>query len=192
MLLGLACLLLNLNGAAAQQPPKKEDMPKFLENLTSKDAKVRLTAVDNIAELGEIKAAYTKDAIAPLVDLVQNDEDAKVREAAATALSRIDADAARAVPALIDRLKNEKDERALQASVASIGYFGPAAKEALPLLKEFRDKTGAELAKVREEATKANKEGDTEKFREIIRKSGPIRQMNQAAAQSVRSIEAKQ
>jgi len=127
-----------------------------------------------------------------LLDVLQKDEEAKVREAAALALSRIDADATKVVPVLIDRLKNEKDERALQASVVSVGYYGPAAKDALPLVKEIRDKTMQELAKVKEETLKAVQAGDMDKAQAIRRKSAPIRQMNQVAGQAVRSIEARQ
>jgi HEAT repeat protein len=190
LVLGLACSFLSLP-AAAQQPPKKEDMPRFLEKLSAKDAKVRLAAVETIAELGEIKAAYAKDAIDPLLDVLKQDEDAKVREATALALQRIDADAARAVPGLLECLKTDGEEAVVLASIASLGYYGSASKEGLPLMKERNSKYMEEVAKLKEEEAKARADGDKEKLLMFLRKGNAVRQKSQIITTAMRSIDPK-
>ena len=119
----LGCLVLGLSTSQAE-PPSKKDMPKFIKDLKAKDAKMRLAAIENIAQVGEVKAVHAKEAAEPLGEVLVKDDDAKVREAAAKALPRIDAEAEKAVPPLIDRLKNEKDRAALEAVVTGWAYTG--------------------------------------------------------------------
>jgi hypothetical protein len=62
--------------AEAQQKAKKEDVPKYIKQLTAKDAKERIAACEALAEIGELKKAYAKDAYEPLAHAVSKDGDA--------------------------------------------------------------------------------------------------------------------
>lgn len=183
----LGCLFLGLNIAGAE-PPNKKDLPKFIKELGAKDAKARIAAIENIAEIGEIKAVYAKDAVTPLGDVLMKDDDAKVREAAAKALPRIDADPEKAAPALIERIKNEKDRAVLEAAITSAGYFGKAAAEAMPRIKEINDEYREEQQKFNAEAKKLQDDGEREKAQQARGKAQNAGRMVQACTMAMRSI----
>jgi HEAT repeat protein len=169
------------------QGQKKEDLPKFLKNLTAKDPKDRIDACQGIAEIGELKKVYAKDAVDPLCNVLRKDDDAKVRQAAAAALGRIEADAEKATPALIGGLK-DKDPGVQAASANAIAAIGSGAKAAGPVLKELNDQAKAEAAKAREEATKAKADGDKDKERIARQKAQAAQQIFQATNAALKSI----
>ena len=178
------CLVLSCGLVEAQSP---KDLPKYIKNLTAKDAQERIAACEGIATIGEIKKVLAKDAVDPLCDVLRKDDDAKVRTAAATALGRIEADASKATPALIQGLKDK--ERPVQvASATALGYLGSGAKEAVPLLKELAEQAKAEAAKAREEQAKAKTDGDKEKERLARAKGQAAGQMLQAAGGALQRI----
>src|SRR5262249_49119568 len=144
---------------------------QHVKNLTAKDAKDRIAACVGIADIGELKKVLAKDAVDPLCKVLQQDADAKVREAAAAALGRIEADAGKATPALIQGLKDK--ERPVQiASANALGAIGSGAKDAVPLLKELNEQAKTEAGKAREEQAKAKADGDKEKEKIARDKAG--------------------
>ncbi|MBY0526008.1 MAG: HEAT repeat domain-containing protein [Gemmataceae bacterium] len=186
VVLGLGCLFVTF-GAVEAQGPKKDDVPKFIKSLTAKDAKERLEAVEGIAKIGELKKVYAKEAYTPLANVVRKDDDGKVREAAAQALGRIDADASIATPALIEGLKDK--ERAVQiASANSLGALGKGAADAIPALKELADKAKEELAKAKEDQAKAKAGEDKEKEKLARARAQQAQQMLQAVGGALKSI----
>ena len=133
----LGCsLALVQSGAHADS--KKDEVAGYIKDLKSKTAKTRATAAKELGHIGAISASDTKEAVPIILDLVKNDRDSGVRQAAATALGRMDPDPEKAVPALTDALKDKK-AGVRTAAARSLGQLGPDAKEALPALREAQD-----------------------------------------------------
>jgi HEAT repeat protein len=187
-LLTVGCLIFSA-GLASADPPRKEDMPKFITNLKADQAKVRIAACENIAELGEIKAAYAREAVDPLLEVVKTDEDAKVREAAALALGRIDPDPVKTVPVLMAVIKEDKERFVQAAAIGSLGPLGKEAKDALPMLKELATEVRKEVTEYRKELLAAQKEKDDAKIRELQIKFRPAQQLDQALNNTMRMIQ---
>jgi HEAT repeat protein len=121
-------------GTCARAASKEEDVAKYVKDLKSGIAKTRATAAEEIGKIGQIKAAYAKPALKPLLAVLA-DKDAAVREAAATALARLD-EPKEAVPALVKLLEDDKDQRVRVAAASGLGLMAEAAKDALPTLRE--------------------------------------------------------
>jgi len=188
VVLGLACLFLSAGHVGAQG--KKSDIQKYIKELNAKDAKARLSAVQGIAKIGQVKSSYAKDAVAPLCDRVEKDSDAGVRAAAALALGQVDADATMAAPVLIKAVESDKDRGVQVNAITALGYLGGGAKEALPLLQKIRMEAGAEAGKYRKEQQAAQKAGDKKKAQEAAQKGRPFQQLATAAGASIQAIQA--
>jgi HEAT repeat protein len=162
VVLGLGCLFLAL-GLADAQTPKKTDVPGFIKQLSDKDARVRLSGIKGINEVGTVKAVYVKDAVEPLVAILKKDGDAKCRAEAATTLGAIDPEEHKsAVETLMIALKDDKQEGVQRACIVGLGSLGAKAKDALPILqtmaKDMRDvekKAREELAEAKDDQAKA-------------------------------------
>jgi hypothetical protein len=120
--------------------PRKEDVPKYMKQLTAASGADRAKAAEMLGKRGGINANDVDDAVEPLKTMLQKDKDAKARAAAARALGDIHPEAATTVPTLIDALKNDKDKDVKMATVVALGQFGPDAKDALPPLREYATK----------------------------------------------------
>lgn len=128
-------------GELTAQAPNKAEMPKFIATAADakKDAKERLAALRNIARIGRLRASYAKDAVDPLILLVQKEPDAKVRAEAALSLGAIDPENKEAVVTLIAVLKDEKTEKGVRtACITALGTMGAKSKDAIPALKEVQ------------------------------------------------------
>lgn len=139
-----ACGLL-LSGTLTVAAPKKEDVPKLMEDLKSKKASDRELAARDLGEIGQITAPPVKPAVPMLIDLLKNDKDPKVRRACAVALGKVGAEPETVVPLLIDILKNDKENRdVLMGAISAAGLYSDQAKAAIPALqriaKEKREK----------------------------------------------------
>jgi len=141
-MLGLAYV-----GELTAETPKKEDIPKFLENLKSKEPKTRIEGCKGIAAIGKLKASYAADAVKPLMEMVKKDDDAKVRAAAASTLGAIDPEDEKAVDVLIDALKEDKDKDVRAGAAQGLGALGVKAKKALPALKDAGAKAKEDMDK---------------------------------------------
>jgi HEAT repeat protein len=120
--------------------PKKEDVPKYMKQLTAASGADRAKAAEMLGKRGGINANDVEDAVEPLKTMLQKDKDAKARAAAARALGEIHPEATTVVPTLIDALKNDKDKDVKMATVVALGQFGPDAKDALPPLRDYATK----------------------------------------------------
>ena len=138
-------------GSLEAQLPKKEDTPKNLNLLkSSKSAKDRAFAAEQLGLRGQVRATDVKEAVEPLMEAVKSDESASVRRAAATALGQIAPDPEKAVPALTGALKDKAKDVRMAAALA-LGAFGPEARSALPALREMageKDKKVSQAAKL--------------------------------------------
>jgi HEAT repeat protein len=132
----LAVLLLAPMTALAET--KEEQAKRYLADLNSKDTKVRLTAIEELGKLGQIKASYGRPAIPYLLEGMK-DKDARVRSASALALGRVDPEADQAVEPLLALVKNDKEELAVRRSaILGLAAMGEKAKDAVPALRTIQ------------------------------------------------------
>jgi HEAT repeat protein len=119
----------------------EEEVQRQIKNLKSKDAPARKDAADAIGKVAQVKVSVAKSALQPLLETLQ-DSDAKVRSAAAAALSKLD-EPNTVVPALIRVLKEDKDNPVRAAAATGLGLIGEPAKEAIAplrdIVKELKD-----------------------------------------------------
>jgi HEAT repeat protein len=116
---------------------KIKEARKYTQDLkTSKDAKVRATALTELGKLGQIQKSLAADA-APLMVKALQDKNARVRAAAARSYGMIDADPKEAVPALLKLAKEDKDEDVKVAAVQGLGMMGPGASAATKDLRQI-------------------------------------------------------
>jgi len=127
--------------------PEKDAVPVLTEMLGSDLSRVRSVAAQGLAEV----AAEAVSAVGPLGTALK-DNNLNTRYYAASALKRMGAAAAPAVPALIGALDTHpsrepdlegppryyKDARSVAAE--ALAAIGPAARAALPKLREVAEK----------------------------------------------------
>src|SRR5262245_33006356 len=106
----MVCLALvaSLGLAAARADEvTKDDVPRLRKMLKGGAAKDRVAAADDLGKLGAVYAPDARPAAPDLIAVLKKDSDAKVREAVARALGRIDPDPKDAVPVLKEALKDK-------------------------------------------------------------------------------------
>ncbi len=108
---------------------ESDDISVLINDLTNKDATVRLSAVTALASIGPDAKEAT-----PALITVLNDQDASVRGGAARALGKIGFATEAVIPALMMALEDQ-DEYVRVDVANALGYIGPAAEEAVPVLK---------------------------------------------------------
>jgi hypothetical protein len=118
---------------------KSEEAKKHTETLKkTKDAKEKVTALEELGKLGRLEYAYAEPAIPLMFDALK-DKDAKVRAAAAIAIGNVGPDDNdKAVSSLTDLLKNDKEESVKMAAAQGLGAIGAKAKNALKDLRDAR------------------------------------------------------
>jgi HEAT repeat protein len=144
--LGIALCSVSLVLAGGGITPKKEDVPKYLNQLqTSSVPSERARAAEMIGRRGSINLEDVESAIEPLKKTLQGDSDVKVKIAAAKALGAIRPNDT--VPFLIERLNSETMMPVKLATVETLAQYGPDAKEALEPLREFGKKFDSKKSK---------------------------------------------
>jgi HEAT repeat protein len=116
--------------------PKLDAIPGLIKQLSDKDAKKRAQAAASLGARGQVRARDIKEAIETLVSMIEKDDDAGARRAAALALGKADPDPKVAVEPLVAALKNDKDFSVRTAAATALGQMGPTAKDALPALRD--------------------------------------------------------
>jgi HEAT repeat protein len=110
--------------------PAEEEAKKYAADLKSKDAKVRLTALQELGKLGQLQRKLTQ----PYVDEITaalKDSDAKVRGQAARTLGIIDpSDTKAAIAAIAEKLKDEKSQEAREGQETGLGELGGTTDDA--------------------------------------------------------------
>lgn len=139
---------------------EKDDLAKkYTEDLRkSKDAKVRIIALQELGTLAQVKKSLVKDALEDIYKAAA-DKDAGVRAAAAETLGKSDEPYDKAGDILVKLLKDDKDDSVKIAAAKGLNAMGGSAKEALPALREVvaatkNDKKSA-LGKAATNAVKA-------------------------------------
>jgi HEAT repeat protein len=144
---------------------KQEEAKKYHDQLkTTKDAKKKVEALEELGKLGQIMKSLAEPAIPDILKAAE-DKSADVRKAAAEALGKCDPDPKDAVPALTKLLKEDKDDGVKIAAAHGLGYMGDTAQDATKDLREV---------------AKANRGSD-----------GKPNKLGRAAGEALRSINGK-
>ena len=137
-----ACGLL-LAATSARAENRADEAARYTDQLKkSKDAKTKITAIEELGKLGTVNKKYAKDAVPYIMDACK-DRDSKLRATAAEALGKAysgDEDE-KVVGLLTDMLKKDKEDNAVKMAAArGLAAMGPRAKEALPTMREIVQK----------------------------------------------------
>jgi len=137
---------------------READAKKYGEDLKkSKDAKVKVTALQELGKLAALKKTLVEDALPDIYKALE-EKDANVRAAAAFCLGQCDEPTDKAVPLLMKMLKNDKEDESVRIGAAKgLASMGSGAKEALPTLREIQKNTDKKspLGKAAKQAQKA-------------------------------------
>jgi HEAT repeat protein len=134
----LAGLLALAFASEVQAASKEKDAIKYTNDLkTSKDPKVKATAITELGKLGQIQKALVTEA-APLMIKALEDSDKDIRKAAAKAVGMIDPEPKDVVPSLVKILKDDKDTDIRIAATQGLAAMGTNAKDALPDLRKVQ------------------------------------------------------
>jgi HEAT repeats len=122
-----ACLLAALTVSAAT---REEEAKRYAADLKNKDAKVRTTALKELAKLGQLQRKLTEPYVTDIMSALM-DKDAKVRGEAARALGLIDPqDTKAAIAKLTEILKDEKAQEAREGQETGLGELGGTTDDA--------------------------------------------------------------
>lgn len=135
---------------------KVEDAKKYTQQLkTTKDAKLKITALNELGDLGRLMKPLVADAMPDMIESLK-DKDKDVRAAAARAIGKCDPNSD-AVKGLVELLKSEKDESVKIAVINGLSSAGPAARDALPTLREIQksEDKKSKLAKAAQDASRS-------------------------------------
>ena len=134
LICGFAVLL---GGDVLAYADKKADAEKYTNDLlTSKDAKVRVTAVEELAKIGQIQKPLIKDAEPEMVKAM-TDKELTVRLAALKCVGMIDPDVKEVMPIYVKALNEEKDASIRLAAISGLAQMGPNAKDAAKDLRKI-------------------------------------------------------
>jgi HEAT repeat protein len=117
---------------------KEDQAKKYTEELRkSKDAKVRVNALQELGNLAQIKKSLAKDATPDIYEALK-DKEAGVRAAAAEALGKTDPEYKDAGALLVKLLKEDKEEGVKIGAMKGLAAMGANAKDALPAIREIQ------------------------------------------------------
>ena len=120
------CLMI---GTALSAASREDEAKKYAKDLKSKDAKIRLTAVQELGKLGSIQHKLIEPYIDNVVNVLK-DTDAKVRGEAARTLGLMDPpEKKEMIDKVAGLLKDEKSEIAREGMENGLGSLGALATE---------------------------------------------------------------
>ncbi|MDY3552614.1 HEAT repeat domain-containing protein [Gemmata sp. JC717] len=129
---------------AAFAGEKEERVKKLTADLRkSKDAKARVTALQELGELAQIKKSLVQDSLPDIYKAVE-DKDPGVRAAAAETLGKADEPYDKAGDILVKMLKDDKETGVKIGAAKGLAAMGMTAKAALPALQEVVQATKGE------------------------------------------------
>jgi HEAT repeat protein len=116
---------------------REEEAKKYTQQLrTSRDAKSKITALQELGTLAQVKKSFVADALPDIYKAVE-DKDPGVRAAAAECLGKADEPYDKAGEILVKILKDEKEESVKLGALRGLSAMRDAAKEALPTIRDI-------------------------------------------------------
>jgi HEAT repeat protein len=137
LIIALTCLVLVIGGAAGQTAKDVEEQIKILK--TSKDAKQRVDACNELGELAQVKLSLVRPAVPHLLTALK-DAEVEVRKAAISTLGFIEPYPREWVPNLLPLLADGEAREVRLGAVGILGAVETGAKEAIPLLEAIQKK----------------------------------------------------
>jgi HEAT repeat protein len=135
---------------------KEEEAKKYTEQLRrGKDAKAKITALQELGTLGQIKKSFIAAALPDIYKAV-DDKDAGVRAAAAETLGKADEPYEKAGDILVKLLKEDKDDAVKIGALSGLSAMRENAKGALPTIRDIA-KNADKKSKLGQAATAAAK-----------------------------------
>ncbi|QJX00649.1 HEAT repeat domain-containing protein [Frigoriglobus tundricola] len=115
---------------------KEEDAKKYTDQLhKGKDAKSKITALQQLGTLAQIKKSLITPALPDVYKAVE-DKDPAVRAAAAETLGKADEPYEKVGDVLVKLIKNDKDETVKIAAIRGLTVMRESAKDALPTIRD--------------------------------------------------------
>ncbi|MBN9117831.1 MAG: HEAT repeat domain-containing protein [Planctomycetes bacterium] len=115
---------------------KEDDAKKYTEQLRKgKDTKSKITALQELGNLAQIKKSLVADALPDIYKAVQ-DKDPGVRAAAAEALGKADEPYDKAGAILVKLIKEDKEDSVKIGALHGLTVMGSSAKDALPAIRD--------------------------------------------------------
>jgi HEAT repeat protein len=116
---------------------KAEEAKKYTEQLRKgKDAKAKITALQELGALGQIKKSFITDALPDIYKAVE-DKDPGVRAAAAEALGKADEPYEKVGDVLVKVLKQDKEDSVKIGALKGLSAMRDSAKGALPAIRDI-------------------------------------------------------
>jgi HEAT repeat protein len=131
--------------AISQIASPSDALPALRQGLADPDAAVRLVAAARLRQLSKDAPSASVPAAADLAQALE-DNDPRVREAAAEALANLGEAAVEPLGKYVD----SKKAPTRQLAIACLGKIGPDAKAALPLVEKHLSDEDAEVRRVAE------------------------------------------
>ncbi len=116
---------------------KEEEAKRYTDQLRKgKDAKAKVTALQELGRLAQIKKSLIADALPDVYKAIE-DKDAGVRAAAAEALGKADEPYEKAGDILVKLLKDDKEDAVKIGALKGLTVMGNSAKAALPTIRDI-------------------------------------------------------
>jgi HEAT repeat protein len=137
---------------AALAGEKDEEAKKYAEQLRKgKDAKSKITALNELGTLAQIKKSLITPALPDVYKAVE-DKDPGVRAAAAQTLGKADEPYEKVGDILTKLITDDKEDSVKIAAIKGLAAMGGSAKGAVPTIREYAEKqdkksNNAKLAK---------------------------------------------
>ena len=128
---------------------REEEAKKYTDQLRKgKDAKAKVTALQELGRLAQIKKSLVTDALPDIYKAVE-DKDAGVRAAAAEALGKADEPYDKAGEVLVKLLKDDKEDAVKIGALRGLAAMRDGAKPALPTIRGIvKDTAGDKKSKL--------------------------------------------
>jgi HEAT repeat protein len=151
LLVVLTCLVLAAGGGVRAQTAKEKERVEALIKVikTSKDAKQRAGAANEIADIGQVRLVLARPAEAALIDAMKDDSP-EVRGAAARTLTLFEPYKKDRIPNLLGLLKDGEPRDTRINAITMLGQTEGGAKEAIPLLEEIVKKEADKAENMRD------------------------------------------
>ncbi len=134
----LLCLSIAVLGLCNDRPAwaQKKKIDELIKELDSKNAAVRVNALNEIGDYAAIKLVYAQKALPQMREFLAKDPDVKIRVAALVALGKTEYENAEYIANMMKYLKEDKDFGVQGKCLELLANYQQAANGAIKPLKE--------------------------------------------------------